>query len=202
MHIIGLTGGIASGKSTVSQLLQETGAYIIDADEIAHIIVEPGQPALQDIQETFGTGVLLPDGALDRKKLGEIIFNNPEARKNLDSITHDRIKIEIEKAIEKAAQDGYNIVVLDIPLLIEANWQYMVDVVWVVYIDRETQVNRLMERDSLTRAEALARIQSQLSLDEKKRYADIVIDNSGALSETREQVAAALSVLNKNAKTT
>lgn len=200
MHIIGLTGGIASGKSTVSKMLQDLGACIIDADKIARQIVEPGQPALSEIQAAFGRGVLLSDGTLDRKKLGEIVFNNQTARQRLNAITHARIKLEIDEAVEKAAAAGYNIVVLDVPLLLEVGWQHLTDTVWVVYIDRETQVARLMERDGLTSMEAMARIQSQMSLDDKKAYADTVINNSGSLAETRRQVTEALAVLNKSAK--
>lgn len=201
MHIIGLTGGIASGKSTVSKLLREKGAYIIDADKIARDIVKPGQPALEEIQAVFGSDVLLPDGALDRSKIGDIVFRDSTARHKLNSITHGRIKLEISEAIEKAAAAGYNIVVLDVPLLIEAGWQHMADAVWVVYTDRETQISRLMERNGLTQIEALDRIQSQMSLDEKKSYADTVIDNSGSLAETRQQVIDALAKLTKEAKT-
>jgi len=200
VHIIGLTGGIASGKSTVSKILQDLGACIIDADKIARRIVEPGQPALSEIQAAFGRGILLADGTLDRKNLGEIVFNNSTARQRLNAITHDRIKLAIGEAVEKAAAAGYNIVVLDVPLLLEVGWQHLADTVWVVYIDRETQIARLMERDGLTGTEAMARIQSQMSLDDKKVYADTVIDNSGSLAETRRQVAKALSAAQKAAR--
>lgn len=200
MHIIGLTGGIASGKSTVSKILQDLGACIIDADKIARQIVEPGQPALSEIQAAFGSGILLADGTLDRKILGEIVFNNPTARQRLNTITHDRIKLAINEAVEKAAAAGYNIVVLDVPLLLEVGWQHLADTVWVVYIDRETQIARVIERDGLTGTEAMARIQSQMSLDDKKAYADTVIDNSGSLAETRRQVAEALAAIQKAAR--
>lgn len=200
MHIIGLTGGIASGKSTVSKILQDLGAYIIDADKIARRIVEPGQPALSEIQAAFGSDILLADGTLDRKSLGEIIFNNPTARQRLNTITHARIKLAVDEAVEKAAAAGYNIVVLDVPLLLEVGWQHLADTVWVVYINRETQIARLMERDGLTGTEAMSRIQSQMSLEDKKAYADTVIDNSGGLAETWRQVAAALSAAQKAAR--
>lgn len=201
MHIIGLTGGIASGKSTVGEILKEQGAYIVDADQIARDIVGPGQPALKEIQAAFGPDVFLPNGELNRQKLGDVIFRDPAVRHKLNVITHDRIKLEIGEAIEKAAAAGYNIVVLDVPLLIEVGWQYMADTVWVVYVDRETQINRLMERNRLTCSEALDRIQSQMSLAEKKAHADVVIDNSGSLTLTRQQVTDALAELTKEAKT-
>ncbi|MCX7781393.1 MAG: dephospho-CoA kinase [Negativicutes bacterium] len=191
MYIIGLTGGIASGKSTVSKQLGELGAYVVDADQIARDIVQPGEPAWKEIQRQFGPEILLADGSINRKKLGEIVFSDSEAREKLNRITHPRIELAALQAIEKAKAEGYNIAVLDVPLLIESGWQRLVDAVWVVYTDRETQLLRLMNRDNLTREAALSRIRSQMSLDEKKNYADIVIDNSGGHKDTRRQVLAA-----------
>jgi dephospho-CoA kinase len=201
VYIIGLTGGIASGKSTASRMLHELGACIIDADQIARYIVEPGQPAWHKLKETFGTEIILESGALNRKKLGEIVFGDTEARKTLNAITHERIKLEIDQALEKAEQDGYNIAVLDVPLLIEAGWQDMVDTVWVVYVEPRTQLARLMERDQLSEQEALSRISSQMDMDEKKKYADILIDNSGSIADTKQQIAGAWSGITKEAKT-
>jgi len=195
MHIIGLTGGIASGKSTVSKLLKEFGAYIIDADQIAREIVQPGQPALQEIEQAFGPGIILPDGSLDRKKVGGIVFKDEQALKRLNTITHNRIKLEIDKAIEKATREGYNVVVLDVPLLIEVGWQHMTDSVWVVYVDKETQIKRLLDRDNLSQEDALGRIAAQMALDEKILSADVIIDNRGSLEKTRIQIIEALSKL-------
>lgn len=191
MHIIGLTGGIASGKSTVTTLLRDLGAAIIDADVIARKVVEPGEPVWQNIVKEFGPEFLLPGGKLDRKKLGDLVFANKDKRQILDDITHPRVKQEINDRLEGLRQSGVKAVVLDIPLLIEVGWQHMADTVWVVYVDRETQLRRLVERDKLNREDAIARIHSQMCLDDKVKYADVLIDNSKDLDYTRKQVLAA-----------
>lgn len=188
MYLIGLTGGIASGKSAVSRLLSEWGAPIIDADVIARRIVTPHQPAWRQIVSIFGEQILCPDGTINRRQLGDIIFNDAEKRKKLNEITHPEIWNQIAAAVKRAEAAERGIVVLDIPLLLETNWNNRVDEIWVVYVDRQTQIQRLMNRDHLTWSQAEARITSQLSLEEKKQYADIVIDNSGSFESTREQV--------------
>ncbi|MDT8900729.1 dephospho-CoA kinase [Anaeroselena agilis] len=191
MRVIGLTGGIASGKSTVSGMLRELGARVIDADAIAREVVEPGRPARDEIVAWLGRDILLADGSLDRRKLGELVFGDSKARAVLEGITHPRITAAAKEALAAAEREGCAAAVLDVPLLYEAGWDAYVDEVWVVYVDAATQLRRLMERDSLTEGQAAARVAAQMSLEEKARRADIVIDNSGAPESTAAQVAAA-----------
>ncbi len=191
MYVIGLTGGIASGKSTVSNILRQLGAYIIDADQLAREVVLPDEPAWEEIVEHFGREILLPDKTINRKVLGEKIFGNFAAKEQLEKIIHPRIRTKVEAAMQQAAFQGYDIVVLDVPLLLEVGWHSMADEVWVVFIDTETQLSRLMTRDGLGRLQAIKRLNSQMALTEKKKFADIIIDNSGSLDNTRQQLLAA-----------
>ena len=191
MHIIGLTGGISSGKSTVSAMLAQLGAVIVDSDKIAREIVEPGQPAWQEIVAAFGEVCLLPGGDLNRKMLGDMIFADKNKRRLLDEITHPHIRNAAQQALDAAERRGAKVAVLDAPLLIEVGWQFMVQAVWVVYVDREKQVDRLMRRDHMTYSQALDRIGSQMSLCDKLSYADIIIDNNKDLAATQQQVIAA-----------
>lgn len=186
---LGLTGGIASGKSTVSRMLAERGAVIIDADQISREIVEPGSPVLSRIAEEFGADVLFEDGTLNRKKLGAIIFGNEEKRLLLNSIMHPPIRELMKKRIAEAeAADPHRLVVADIPLLYESKLQHMFSEVMVVYVPLDIQIERLMQRDGLSEEEAKERISSQMPLVDKRRLADVIIDNSAGLQETREQV--------------
>ncbi|MDU4960739.1 MAG: dephospho-CoA kinase [Sporomusaceae bacterium] len=180
MYQIGLTGGIASGKSTVSRCLAGLGAPVVDADAIAHAVILPGQPAWREILAFFGSVVLEKDGYIDRRKLGEIVFADSGKRQRLEAITHPAIWRQIQADVKSAADQGHQVVVLDVPLLFETGWDCRVDTVWVVYTDRETQLRRLIARDGLTQSQAAARIASQLPLEEKKRRAAVVIDNSGS----------------------
>jgi dephospho-CoA kinase len=189
MYIIGLTGGIASGKSTVSAMLAQHGAYIIDADKIARAIVMPNQPAWHEIVAHFGSGILLPDGNINREILGEKIFKDKVERECLEKITHPYIKEQIQEDIRKAELLGKSIIVLDIPLLFEIGWQQMVDAIWVVYVTKDVQLSRLMTRNQLTYQQAMDRIDAQFSLAEKAKQADVVIDNNLDLEQTRVQVA-------------
>lgn len=188
MRIIGLTGGISSGKSTVSQMLSCLGAQIIDADKLAREVVAPGKQAWQAIKQWAGEEVLLPDGNIDRKKLGEIVFNNPEARTRLEAITHPLILAAAREAIDDAQSRGVAVAVLDVPLLFESGWADMADETWVVYVDDATQINRLMNRDGLSRSQAEARMASQMNLSAKVRLADVVIDNNNSIESTKNQV--------------
>lgn len=189
MKVIGLTGGIACGKSTVSKILAELGAAVIDADMIAREVMRKGTPVWQEVKETFGDEYLLPDGEIDRKKLGELVFSNPEALKKLNSITHPAIQKRVLSEIERLKlMSCYKAVVVDAALLIEAGWYDMVDEVWLVVADREAQIERLMKRNGLTRQQALNRINSQMAQEIKMRYADKIIDNSDGLEYTRKQV--------------
>ncbi len=190
MYVIGLTGGIASGKSTVSKVLAELGACIIDADKIAREIVEPGAPAWFDIVAYFGEKILNEDETLNRKKLGALVFKNKQDRDQLEKMTHPHIKREIRSKIEFAREAGTFVTVLDIPLLFEVGWFFLVDEIWVVYVSPDTQVKRLMLRDQLNLDEAMKRIQSQMSLEAKAQKADCIIDNDGDFSAVKEQIVA------------
>ena len=187
MKIIGLTGGIASGKSTVSRALQDLGAIIIDADEVAHAIIEPGKPAWEDIVEHFGTEVLNPDQTIDREKLGAIVFNDPARLQVLNQITHPRVGEQFKQMIKNIkSQQSDAVLFIEVPLLYETHMDRICDEVWVVWVDEETQIQRLMKRDGLSREDALKRIDAQMSLDEKAKRADVVIDNSFSIEETIE----------------
>lgn len=191
MYIIGLTGGIASGKSAVSGILSSLGAYIIDTDIIAREIVKPGETAWQEIVACFGKGILLPDDNIDRNLLGKIVFENIEARTQLEKITHRRIKEKVVAAIKTARKQKCDIAVLDVPLLLEAGWQELADAVWVVYVTKPTQLTRLIKRNGLSPKQGKIRIKAQMDLEEKLLHADVVIDNNGDLDNTRQQVLAA-----------
>lgn len=184
MYIIGLTGSIASGKSTVSRILAECGAPIVDADLIAREIAKRGQAGWRGIVEAFGEGVLLPDGELDRMKVGEMIFRDAKKRAMLDAIMHPIILERINTQIEELARAGHKAAVLDIPLLLELGWQDKVDAVWLVAVSPDVQKLRLMTRNALTEEQALARIASQMSIAEKRQYADKIIENDGTPEET------------------
>lgn len=189
MTIIGLTGGIGSGKTTVANYLADLGAIIIDADIIAREVVAPGSPALKQLTTSFGLGILHADGTLNRKKLGQIVFNNPAALTQLNNIMHPQIKTVIQQRIQYYKEHyPEKILVLVAPLLIEVGLQHMVDSVWVVHVEPQEQVKRVMERDKLSADQALRRINAQLSAEERLKYADEVIDNSFSIENTRQQV--------------
>ncbi|MGM7636428.1 dephospho-CoA kinase [Bacillus sp. Hm123] len=187
-NIIGLTGGIASGKSTVSQMLKEKGFAIVDADVAARAVVEPGQQALTQIIETFGKAILQEDGSLDRLKLGERIFNNEVERKKLNSIVHPAVRQFMLAEKEAAIEAGKKTIIMDIPLLFESQLTWMVEKVIVVYVNEDTQLHRLMARNDFDEATAKSRIASQLSLSDKAAQADVVINNNGTMEETKEQL--------------
>lgn len=189
MKVIGLTGGIASGKSTVSGILREKGAYIIDADEISKALVEPGKPAYLEIVKHFGQEILNEDGSLRRKKLGRIVFADKEKLALLNKITHPKIIEEIKRRLEEAVNRNENVVVIDAALLIELGLYKMVDEVWLVTIDEKTQLERLLKRDSfLEEKEAKDRIRAQMPQEEKVKYATRIINNSGDFSQLLKQV--------------
>jgi dephospho-CoA kinase len=186
---IGLTGGIACGKSTVASMLVNRGAILIDADKLAREVVMPGRPALQQIAERFGQSVILPDGSLHRKALGEIVFNEPSARKDLEAITHPMIRQAMWNQMHQAEQDQpQTLVVVDVPLLYESGLQGYFQKVMVVYVPEAVQLKRLMERDSITFEAAQLRLKAQMPIEQKKLLANIVIDNSGDLSDTEQQI--------------
>lgn len=186
--IIGLTGSIASGKSTVAEMLKELQLPIVDADLVARVVVEPGTETLKNIVEAFGESVLLDDGTLDRPKLGNIIFHEPAARKTLNDIIHPAIRREMLRQRDELLKHGARFVVMDIPLLFESHLQHFVEKILVVSVTEETQLRRLMERNNLSEKEAKARISSQLPLSEKEKGADAVIYNNESLESTSEQL--------------
>ncbi|MCM2359464.1 MAG: dephospho-CoA kinase [Geobacteraceae bacterium] len=188
MRVIGLTGGIASGKSTVAGILEKLGAKVVDADQLSREAVMPCNPAYHAIVAAFGAGILNPDRTIDRKELGKIVFADPEARKRLEEITHPAIRALAEEMLEELRRGGAGIAFYMAPLLIESGGTSRVDEVWVVYADRETQIERLVGRDLISRAEALQRLAAQMPMEEKKRHGRVVIDNRGTPEELEQQV--------------
>lgn len=186
--VIGLTGGIASGKSTVSNMLKEMDITVIDADVEARLAVEKGEPAYQKIIAEFGDDILLDTEEIDRVKLGSIIFHNAEKRQLLNGIVHPEVRKRMNNQVEAARARGEQVIVLDIPLLFESKLTHMVEKTLLVYVDRDIQLNRLMERNDLSLEDAEARISSQMPLSDKVVLADAVINNNGSISETKTQV--------------
>lgn len=188
VRIIGLTGGIASGKSSVARFFQGRGVVVIDADQLAREAVKPGSSALSKIVDKFGNAVLAPDGMLNRKKLGHLVFRSASRRRELEAILHPEIARLADEHIAHAARKGACIVVYMAPLLIEAGKTDRVDEIWVVTVRPEVQVERLMLRDGIDRDAAQRIIDSQMPLSEKEKYGRIVIDNSGTPEETEMQL--------------
>lgn len=190
MKIIGLTGGIASGKSLVASILEELGATIIDADQLARKVVVPGTAVYLEIVEAFGKGILRSDGAIDRKALGSVVFSDTEARKRLERITHPAIIKMAENLLEAERRKGTETVFYMVPLLLEVGLASTVDEIWVVYTDGKTQMERLMKRDNIGEEEAQRKIAAQMPMDEKIRLGHKIIDNRGTPEETRITVMA------------
>lgn len=187
-YILGLTGGIASGKSTVSAYLAQNGALIIDADLIARQVVAKKSSGLKQIVAKFGEEILTASGELDRKKLGKLVFSNKELLKALTDITGPLIRAEILREIQAAKKAQVKLVVLDIPLLFETGYQTLCDKVMVVTIPSKLQLERVMKRDNLSAAEARKRIANQLPASKRNELADVLIDNSKSVAETYQQV--------------
>lgn len=185
---IGLTGGIASGKSTVAAMFRDLHIPVIDADEIAHRVTAIDGEAYQLIVETFGSDILDSNGAIDRRKLGAIVFHDEQKRKQLNAIVHPLVRKHMLQQKEQYARKGEKAVVLDIPLLFESNLEHLVDRILVVYVDEQIQLRRLCERNGFSFEEAWARIKSQMPLEQKRKKADAVIDNNGTIEQTKRQL--------------
>jgi len=197
-RVVGLTGGIGTGKSTVGRLLSALGAVLIDSDAIVRELQAPATPLLARIAEGFGAEILLPDGSLDRARLGQLVFGDDAARARLEALVHPVVSRETLRRLEAARAAGAALVVLDIPLLLEGRAgraagagraaSDSASAVIVVYAPEATQIERQILRDGVSREHALARVRAQLSIEEKRKRADYVIDNSGALEDTERQV--------------
>ena len=188
MKIIGLTGGIASGKSTVATELRKQNVPVFDADEVSRNAVAKGSKGLALVAEAFGAEYLTSDGEMDRAKISQLVFSDKEALKTLEGILHKIVWDEAEAFLAEAREQKAKLAVLDVPLLIETKWHERVDFVWLVAVSKEQQIKRAMIRSGMTEEEVKARIAAQMSLEDKKKFADVVLDNSGALEETLEQV--------------
>lgn len=187
--VVGLTGGIASGKSTVSELFKDAGAVIIDADVIARQVVAPGWPAWQAIKSVFGEKVVRPDGALDRTLLGDLVFKDANLREQLEQIVHPHVRAVMDQEVSRHTENHHNkLIIKDIPLLFESGMTDGLTDIIVVYVPAEIQLKRLMKRDGIGPDAARRRIDAQMSMEEKRRRATIVVDNSGDLSQTESQV--------------
>ncbi|WAA11653.1 dephospho-CoA kinase [Fervidibacillus halotolerans] len=186
--IIGITGGIATGKSTISKMLIDKGYTVIDADLLARLVVEPGEEAYEQIVERFGKGILLSNGQINRKKLGDIVFHDEEKRKILNEIVHPAVRKKMNEEIQASVQRGEKVVFLDIPLLYENRLDHTVEKVIVVYADYETQIERLKKRNQLSEEDAKARIHAQMSIEEKKKRADGIIDNRFSIEDSKKQL--------------
>ncbi|HHW22191.1 MAG TPA: dephospho-CoA kinase [Clostridiaceae bacterium] len=191
MTIIGVTGGIGAGKSSVSGILKELGAVVLDADRISREVVEPHKPAWHEIRHTFGADVFNEDGTLNRKKLAGIVFSSEEKKLEIERIIHKEVIAYIEDRLKDLKDSGYDgVVVLDVPIPVERGFLDIVDRVWVVFSDDEARVERVMKRSGLSREEACKRINSQLTQEEYKKLAHETIENNGSFDELKEKVTA------------
>lgn len=196
--IIGLTGGIGSGKSETARHLMSLGAVHVDADAISRSLTAPGGEALEPIREVFGDGVFFEDGTLDRRALGEMVFNDVAARRALEGIIHPRVQRATMEAVDKAREDGADAVLLDVPLLFETGMDALCDVNWLITADREQRIQRVMARDGLTREAVEARINSQMSDEEKAARATKVIKNDQSVEKLKSELTGLYNQLLKN----
>jgi dephospho-CoA kinase len=189
MLIVGLTGGIGSGKSTVTEMFREEGAEVIDFDYLARLVVEPGMPAWRDIVDYFGRRILSSDETVNRSALAEIVFSDEESRKALERFTHPRIFEERDALLRRIREkDPSSVVIIDFPLLLELGLRNELDEVILVYVPREVQIERAANRENLSREAVEKRVKAQMPIEEKRSLSDYVIDNQGSLTETRAQV--------------
>ena len=196
VKIIGITGGIASGKSTVTEFLRQPGYQVIDADQVVHELQEPGERLYQALLSTFGSAILQEDGRLDRPKLGAMIFGNPELLAQSSQLQNEIIREELARRRDLLAETEA-VFFMDLPLLFELEYDNWFDQIWLVDVTEETQLSRLMNRNALNQEEAEKRIAAQLSLQEKRKRADVLIENNGGLEETRQQLRDALQKLER-----
>lgn len=190
MRVIGLTGGICAGKSAVAAMFADLGIPVVDADRVSREVTARGRPAHAEIVRVFGEEVLAPDGEIDRRRLGEIVFADPVKRAALQDLTHPAIVEEIGAALSRLAAQGHRVVLVEAALILETGRRGLCDAVIVVHCGRDRQIERLMARDGIGREQALRRLEAQMDPDRKARAADYVIDNSGSLEQTRDQVRA------------
>lgn len=188
MIVIGLTGGMGSGKSTVAAMLREKGAQVIEADQVGHEVYRPDSEGFREVVEAFGQGVVGPDGAIDRSRLARIAFSDVEALRRLNAITHPRIKAALAQRLEELRRAGTTVAVVEAALLIEAGWAELVDQVWLTVVSEELAVERVMAGSGLSRPQVEARLRAQLGDEERRKYAQVVIDNSGILEELWRRV--------------
>jgi dephospho-CoA kinase len=188
MKVIGITGGIGSGKSTVAQFLAELGAAVIDADRVGHEALKPGSSVFQKVVTVFGKEIIDDGGEIDRARLGEIVFNNPQARERLNGIIHPAMYDMVAARLDEYRNQGIKAVALDAPLLLDAGWAPLVDEVWVTVADEKIILERLKERSGFSEEEVRARIRSQLSSEERVKHADVVIDTDCSLDELKTKV--------------
>ena len=196
VRIIGITGGIASGKSIVTEFLRQQGYQVIDADQVVHELQEPGERLYQALLSTFDSSILQEDGRLNRPKLGAMIFGNPQLLEQSSQIQNQIIREELAGRRDMLAETE-DIFFMDLPLLFELQYEDWFDQIWLVDVTVETQLSRLMTRNTLSQEEAEKRIAAQLSLQEKRKRADVLIDNNGSLEETRQQIRDALQKLER-----
>ncbi|MFC1949424.1 dephospho-CoA kinase [Chloroflexota bacterium] len=188
MKVIGLTGGIGSGKSTVSQYLAELGAVVIDADKVGHEAYQPGTAAWNDVVAAFGRDIIADNGEIDRKKLGAMVFGNPEALRKLNSIMHPRMREMIAAQLEEYRRRGVDVVVIEAEVLITAGWTSLADELWVTVASEPTVLERVKKQRGLSGEEVLARIRSQMSSEERAKYADVIIENDGDLDQVKAEI--------------
>jgi dephospho-CoA kinase len=187
MFVIGLTGGIGTGKSTVAQILEGQGAPVLNADLVGHEVYLPGRPAFHEIVEAFGQDIVAPDGAIDRKKLGPIVFADPKNLARLNAITHSRMKGMMREKLVDIEKLGHAIAVLEAALLLEAKWDDLADEIWVTVADPEIAASRVAERSGLAKEQVRERIRSQMSNEDRVKRANVVIDTSGDMAGTERQ---------------
>ncbi len=197
MFIIGLTGGIGSGKSTIASWFREWHIPVIDGDKLAREAVNPGSPVLSILADAFGKEILSEEGTLKRRQLGQIVFQDKAKLSRLNQIMYPAIWHLVESRLKACKDAGEKLAVLDMPLLIEAGWQSRVDSVWVVYVSTEVQISRVMKRDGLKRSQVMAIMQNQIPVKEKLSYADVIINNGGSEENTRRQVLQELSKISE-----